>query len=1359
MAIKIKFDGDRHPRQPTLILATKAGERLGIIPATKIHFRDSLSSYSEFSFEVEKNSCRNMDDSINEEFWDAIKDFRLMYCREFDMWYELTVEVRESNDLVKVVSAISLGEAELSQINLYELQFNTEDDIARDDYKPTVMYSYSDKSVSLIDRLLKKAPHYTVGHIDSDLINIQRTYSFDSISIYDAFQQIAEEIECLFRFECGLDSDHKIERKVNIYDLKSHCADCGTRGYFTTVCDACGSENVIPGYGNDTPIFVSADNLTDEIRLTPNTDEVKNCFRIVGGDDLMTATVANCSPNGTTYLWYISDSMREDMSDELNTKLDDYIALYNYYQTDDVYTPDSSLRSSYNSVAASTQTYHSEAIPLLEENYTGYPNMMIAYYNAIDLHVLLQSSLMPTPSISAHTAETEANRIYSGLSIAAVTNLSYASAATVTNAVTSVAKSLIDGNFKVSANMTSYSSGAWYGTFTVENYHDEEDIAETRSIAVTITDDYELYLRQSIERTLANESDDVTDIVGLFALSESTFQTELHKYSLSRLMAFHDAARGAVDIMIQNGVGTDTDDDIYSGLYLPYYNKMGYVEAEIQTRENSISVVDALMDDIEEHRNEIQNALNLESFIGDDLQSEFASFRREQEYRNDNYISDGLDNAELFAKAEELRAVAQVDIEKAAEVSHTISSSLYNLLVIPGFSSVVEYFSVGNWIREEVDGEIYKLRLTDYEIDYDDISKLEVTFTDTKKNRTDIGDIDSILSKASSISTTYGVTQRQAKNGNDTKQRVRQWMTDGLALTQMKIVNTADRQDITWDEHGMLLREYDPFTDSYDDRQAKIISRGLYLTDDNWRTVNVGLGDVFIYNPETMEYEERYGLIAETVVAPIVLSENVGIYTEGNNISLNKDGICVYYTDESTGLTMRVVVDPSNTDGVFVISREINQEITNVLGVDAEGNAYIAGNIYAMGGTIGGFTITDSCLYNGKPSMSAYANGVYLGIDGIALGNTFWVTRDGELSATRATITGHITANSGSIGCVQINNDGSISTPYFSVDARGYLRAVNADISGRITATSGQIGNLTINQDGSISTNYFSVDANGYLKATNAEINGKIVATSGTIGGFTIGETALYNGLSTLDGNADGVYLGTNGISLGGGNFKVTNAGALTAKSGKIGGFTIGTDSLYCVATDDDSVVHQVYLRNNGIELGDNIFKVTDTGVMSLDGAINLYRNGTSIGTIGAVHDSFQNSDGIGILHGNMVLEMQNDILRVDGGNGSSGTVFAYLNGSTGRGAIHANNGLSISTASLLLQATTEDSLRIGLTEGIPGGFSSCSLAEYIVSKAGGLGITGASANDFVIIKTVDSNGAPTSYDAITVEIVNSVQF
>lgn len=88
------------------------------------------------------------------------------------------------------------------------------------------------------------------------------------------------------------------------------------------------------------------------------------------------------------------------------------------------------------------------------------------------------------------------------------------------------------------------------------------------------------------------------------------------------------------------------------------------------------------------------------------------------------------------------------------------------------------------------------------------------------------------------------------------------------------------------------------------------------------------------------------------------------------------------------------------------------------------------------------------------------------------------------------------------------------------------------------------------------------------VDSTGAEINGKVTATSGYIGtssqGFVIDSDDIHNGMTSLsDTTHNGIYIGTDGIALGKGNFKVTNAGAIKSISGEIGSFTIDTGFKY----------------------------------------------------------------------------------------------------------------------------------------------------------------------------------------------------
>lgn len=187
-------------------------------------------------------------------------------------------------------------------------------------------------------------------------------------------------------------------------------------------------------------------------------------------------------------------------------------------------------------------------------------------------------------------------------------------------------------------------------------------------------------------------------------------------------------------------------------------------------------------------------------------------------------------------------------------------------------------------------------------------------------------------------------------------------------------------------------------------------------------------------------------------------------------------------------------------------------------------------------------------------------------------------------------------AKDGTIGTEPSDSSASSSTG-FKVSSAGLLKAANAVITGKIFATAGIIGNWNIGTDSSKSLYYGNqtpgaTDSNLVLStssATNSNaiggsgtglhwfisagkvfgvtIDGALYSTSGHIGGWTIDENNLKSSSGTVglkgSGTADtDVVFWAGNATPGGAPFRVTRAGALTATSGTIGGWTIDANNL-----------------------------------------------------------------------------------------------------------------------------------------------------------------------------------------------------
>lgn len=1015
----IEISPDGQPIAPDLVLAYRGGTKQGIIHNVQsLTNKNDLAQAAEITFDVYKKV-----DNVTCELWNDIRDFRLIYIphldtASFNPWYELSVETDEDDATIKHCQGVHLQEAELGQLSLNDIEINTEDDIARDDYTPTIIYDPTNPEGSALDRILKdKASHYTIVHVDSSIANLQRTFSWDGSTIKGAFDDIANEVECLFVYGESVNNDGKIHRTISVYDLNDVCMECGERGTFTNkMCTKCNSANIKFGYGSDSGIFLSHENFAGNISHSSNKDEVKNCFRLVAGDDLMTATIRNINPSGSQYIWYFSDSVRADMSKTLRDKLSTYEKEYASYSSDKKIDIPSTVISDYNTLINKYKLYDSS---LMNVKYpiVGYSSLTDLYYSALNFYSLLKTTLAPVSERGTKTtAAQEIKKLTTNtLSPLGIQNANKASVSTVTLALQNYAKVFVDTSlYRITATNDSYSGNVWKGTITLSSYADENDKATTSIITIYVSDATSDFIKCQLEKAMKKNDVDATGTVALFKKDEAEFKKALSFYSVDNLNILASIVRGCLDILIQQGIA-DPENDMYESMYYPYYSKSIWIEDELRERESEIlklrgskSNPEGVLDHIEKQRQVIANNLDLHTYLGNSLWTEFCSFRRDDTYKNDNFISDGLSDKELIMQAKEFIKNAEREIVKSATLQHTISCNLSNFLLVKEqdvksspvpivtlagvnivshdqlyfvkgdatFSPLLVNFDVGNWVRIEIDETIYKLRLTSYKIDYDNLDSLNVEFSDVTYGLNSASDIQSILSQAQSMSTSYSMVQHQANKGNNANKQIMDMVENGLNLTNKKIVNAADNQNMVVDETGLLMREKNEFGDDYSSEQTKIINHGFYYTNDGWKTVQTGLGKYIYFDPESGTYKEDYGIIAHKIVGNIILGNKVGIYNTSGSVKIDENGFTVTSDANDTNKDL-FTLQRKNEDGSY----------TKYVYVDDDGNIKINGKHIQMTTSDDLGSYIDKTIKQEASALVVQLDNEYIGITTDSNGN------------------------------------------------------------------------------------------------------------------------------------------------------------------------------------------------------------------------------------------------------------------------------------------------------------------------------------------------------------------------------------
>lgn len=383
--------------QPKIFLCNRQLDKIGeIFPVNELRIKAVLNGADEISFSTPKY-IKNYNDKdaadlnktavvpiTNDEniMYDKIRDYSVIFAEGFG-YFEVSPTINDACTPVKTVHGNSLGESELSQL-FCTLECNTDDAMAdflklhpTEKYIPTVLYSNDEgHEHSLIHRILSYAPNYTVGRVDDTLKNIQRTFSFSKKDIISCFSEIAEEVSCIFDVVVRKNDDGIVERVVNIYDAQ-YCKNCGGRNIINGVCqnEGCHSTD-IGGVGEDTTIMVSTDNLSDEITLTPD-GNMKNCFIVEGGDDIITSTVEGILPSGNNKRYLFSPDTVKLFSPELQVKFAEYMEGFN------------------NSREA-------------------YGKLLELEYGIFDLILYLQSGRMPDVETSERTLHEEVRHIMDG---------------------------------------------------------------------------------------------------------------------------------------------------------------------------------------------------------------------------------------------------------------------------------------------------------------------------------------------------------------------------------------------------------------------------------------------------------------------------------------------------------------------------------------------------------------------------------------------------------------------------------------------------------------------------------------------------------------------------------------------------------------------------------------------------------------------------------------------------------------------------------------------------------------------------------------------------------------------------------
>lgn len=592
-----------------------------------------------------------------------------------------------------------------------------------------------------------------------------------------------------------------------------------------------------------------------------------------------------------------------------------------------------------------------------------------------------------------------------------------------------------DGYFRIS-NLNNLSDGC----IVCETYDWEGKLINTINNiknAVTIDTNNVSYVKlfyshdkNSVNITYVSQEPDLTKVKEYFSL-----------YSLNRLKSFYDGYNSCLSILMT--MGKTTTSDVLNELHYNYFWRRATVEEVHNQRQQEVDKINSKIDEITVKQKNFQCEWNFQEYLekdapNDNLYEIFCSYRREDSYKNDNYISDGLSTSECLQKAKELVDAANIEIKKSCVLQRTVSTSLNNLLLLPEFESLYDKFALFNYIRIRTEDEILKLRLIGVDFDGESVENINVTFAEQIESVDGkINDLQSIIQQASSIASSYSSTTLQAKQGANANNVISEMYNSGLNAAKTMLANN-DNNEVTITSAGILCKRMDD-EGYYGEKQLRITGNIIGFTRDNWQSVEMAIGETSFTNPITKESKTAYGIIAENLVGKMLVGENAYIGNSDGSVQITGSGI--------------KIKDKNDTE---------------VFNVDNNGEAYFKGKIEAKEGyfqgaidggylyikdkrDIGNTNISIEINPNGTASFDGHNSDYVFNVskDGVPI---MGVTNDGN-GYFQGAITG---------GYLHISKDDGYSV---TIDPLGKLKTGNNNIFN-IRKTEGNVSIMGVTSQG-----------------------------------------------------------------------------------------------------------------------------------------------------------------------------------------------------------------------------------------------------------------------------------------------------
>mgnify|MGYP000124653425 FL=1 len=466
--------------------------------------------------------------------------------------------------------------------------------------------------------------------------------------------------------------------------------------------------------------------------------------------------------------------------------------------------------------------------------------------------------------------------------------------------------------------------------------------------------------------------------------------------------------------------GMNKPDSFNYNLYQQNLEDLNNVTAEYNKRKSEVDSATEVYNFIIAERNAVQSQLDMDKWVTKDEWKTLDSYVVEETYSNDNYITtDNTTDTERFDIERQLFDVAWKDLSKKCRPQYQYSSTLSNVLTIPQFKGFLKYFQLGNFIRMATDYDtVIKLRLISFTVDYNDTSKIDVTFSDAIRVHDIYEDASSIQAQANSAAMSFQFNKDQYDKSVNQSNFVEEMRKYGLDVANIPVKN----QHQSWDETGMWFRQWNEQKNDFDPEQIKIINNQIVFSDDGFKSAKMAIGKI----PIDKNGNTVYAVNAEAILGKLFLGEYLTLQNNSGTYKFDDDGFI------AKGGNNSVRIQPNQSGELFSIYKGNNKQFY----VDSDGNVHFTGDLTGSSGIFSG-QLKGGSINLGNGTFMVDKNGNVFANSGTFGGNC---TFKGTLDGADGSFSGKVNASSGTIGGWNIGET-SLYSGYINTSI-GYMNVV-----------------------------------------------------------------------------------------------------------------------------------------------------------------------------------------------------------------------------------------------------------------------------------------------------------------------------